>query len=507
MENFIDKYVENTPNAGRFIESLRNTGYNNISAIADLVDNSLDADANHIWLSVEPAPGDFRIIIADDGNGMDLHTLDQAMRLGSDTDRNADSDLGKFGMGLITASISMARKLTVISRQNGETFTAIQDLDEIAAEGVFIKTLRPSNDEELATFDLETEKASRGTVIILEKCDRLQNKNINEFCKRISTELGQIFRKFLSSREIFVRGTKISEVDPLWSKHEETEEYSNETFTVQNGDTTENVKVVINAIPEFDQQTNTRYGINQKNQGFYLMRNNREIASGEDLGIFTKHNDLNRLRMEIYFSANLDNEMGVNFTKRDIKPTKSILDKISRITYPQISSFRKRIKSQKAVKGTQDIDHDSAAKNISNKSNILINPKATYTPRVRTGEHPGSRTPTGEGPEHGGQGAEKGPMSKLNCVFELRANGQSGNLFDMEQRGKQVIVYYNIEHPFYQDFIAANKDNKDIVNTIDYLIYSLASAQLINQNRENQGIFDNFNSVFSSNLRTLINQE
>lgn len=500
MQN--SNYQDNTPNAGKLIDSLRNTGYNNIAAIADLIDNSIDAGAHDIWFSIEPTKNNFRITLADNGQGMPEAVLDQAMRLGSDTSRDANSDLGKFGMGLVTASISIGRRLTVITKHNGETITSIQDLDQITETGKFIKELRPATFEEEDFFKHATNKAKSGTVLIIEKCDRIQNPNINSFCKHLSTELGQIFRKFLSARKIYIRGTEIAPVDPLFLDHEDTETFSDETFevTTKSG-TTEAMRIRIVALPEFDQATNARKGINQKNQGFYLMRNNREIASGEDLGIFTKHNTLNRLRIELFFTANLDNEMGVNFTKRNLKPSQSIIDKIHQITYPQISSFKKRIKKAKAADNSENIDHDSAAKNISAKSNILINPIEKFTPRTPFNEHSDA---SGDSPKSG-ENSEKDNIKKMNCEFQLRDDGPGGNLFDMEQIGKRIIIYYNIQHPFYQDFIAANKDNKDIINAIDYLVYSLASAQLINQNQENQVLFDNFNSIFSSNLRSLIN--
>ena len=495
---------ENTPNASKLIDSLRNTGYNNISAVADLVDNSIDAGAESIWFSIEPTKNDFRITLADDGSGMSEHILDEAMRLGSDTERNENSDLGKFGMGLVTASISIGKRLTVITRQDGETLTSIQDLDEIAEMGKFVKELRPATSDEEKIFNRETKKSTHGTVLLIEKCDRIQNTNINELCAQISKQLGQIFRMFLPARKIYVRGTEVKAVDPLFLEAEGTQVYSDETFDVTVGDIKEDVRIRIVALPAYDRDTNRRLGINERTEGFYLLRNNREIAFGEDLGIFTKHNRLNRLRMEIFFSAHLDNEMGVNFQKRDIKPKQAIIDKIQRIAYPQIRSFENRIKRETAAENSEDIDHDSAAKNITAKSNILINPKEKFTPRMRTGEHPGTVKPTGTGAPKSGEGAEKDPAAKMNCEFAFRDFGTSGVLFETEQVGKKVMIFYNVSHPFYQDFIAANKDNKDVINAVDYLVYSLASAQLVNQNQDNQSLFDNFNSIFSSNLRTLI---
>ena len=99
----------NDPNAGRLIESLRYLGYGNYEAVADIVDNAIDAEARHISLRVQQRNNQPQISIADDGIGMTKEVLDQAMRLGSLTTRDLTSDLGKFGMGLVTTPIISKR--------------------------------------------------------------------------------------------------------------------------------------------------------------------------------------------------------------------------------------------------------------------------------------------------------------------------------------------------------------------------------------------------------------
>src|SRR5271170_7359722 len=106
----------NDPNAGRLVESLRYLGYGNYEAIADLLDNSIDADAQHISIRVVQRAGQPLISVADDGTGMTHSILDEAMKLGSLTGRDLNSDLGKFGMGLVTASLSIAKNCHVVTR-------------------------------------------------------------------------------------------------------------------------------------------------------------------------------------------------------------------------------------------------------------------------------------------------------------------------------------------------------------------------------------------------------
>ena len=123
---------DSQPNAGKLINSLRHLGYTNYSAIADLVDNSFDADATFIKIYARQRDNDAEIIIADNGFGMDLAILGQAIRLGSNVDKSEDSDLGKFGMGLCTASLSICKETTVLTRiDGGEFLKAVNDVDEV----------------------------------------------------------------------------------------------------------------------------------------------------------------------------------------------------------------------------------------------------------------------------------------------------------------------------------------------------------------------------------------
>ena len=109
------------PHAGSMLESLRGLGYAPPTALADLVDNSITANSSEVAIHLEWGGPESWIRIVDDGDGMDDAALEAGMRLGASDPRaeRAASDLGRFGLGLKTASFSQARRLTVASRQNG----------------------------------------------------------------------------------------------------------------------------------------------------------------------------------------------------------------------------------------------------------------------------------------------------------------------------------------------------------------------------------------------------
>src|SRR5439155_3117315 len=133
---------ENNPNPARTIESLRSLGYDNYAAVCDIADNSYDSEAQTVWVGVARSGGDFVISVADNGSGMDPETLDQALRLGSLTKRDEKVDLGKYGMGLVTASMSIARRTTVYTKTaDGEVWFAQTDIDLIKQRDQFVRIL------------------------------------------------------------------------------------------------------------------------------------------------------------------------------------------------------------------------------------------------------------------------------------------------------------------------------------------------------------------------------
>ena len=146
--------IKNHPNAGKLLSSLRNTGYDSsYTAIEDIIDNSIDAGATSVNVAINTVDKDLRIIISDNGSGMLEDVLDQALKLGSATQKDEMSDLGKYGMGLCTASISMAKGLEVITKQvSGEYLYSSQDLDEVVEVDDFVKELRKANKDEIALF-------------------------------------------------------------------------------------------------------------------------------------------------------------------------------------------------------------------------------------------------------------------------------------------------------------------------------------------------------------------
>src|SRR5206468_12696838 len=146
--------LDNPPNARRTMEALREMGYDSYASILDIIDNSIDAQASVIRIEIAEQRGDVLITIDDDGSGMDEETLSEALRLGSDTERDP-GDLGKFGMGLVTASIGLSQRVEVLTKEaDGILCCGGFDLEEIAAQNLFVKWIGKGGFDEESKFGL-----------------------------------------------------------------------------------------------------------------------------------------------------------------------------------------------------------------------------------------------------------------------------------------------------------------------------------------------------------------
>ncbi len=505
----MEQYRSNHPNAAKLISSLRNTGYDSYAAVEDIIDNSIDAHARSIKVVVEHEKKDLRITIADNGTGMSEAVLDEALKLGSITDKEEVSDLGKFGMGLCTASISMARKLEVITREKGaEHLYSCQDLDIIIKLDEFKKIGPDRATKDQAQFfkDLAGE---HGTVIVLSNIDRLSDTNTAQFASKLSRDIGRIYRKFIEAGIDFsVNGKKVELIDPLLLTNKGTKVYSDEVYDLPEtatGAKNEKIRVKIALLPDSSSEEARLNGWNVRNQGFYVLRNNREIAAGESLDVFSKHNDFNRLRMELSFSATLDNEMGVRFSKDGVEPNQVIADFLKQEIGGQVKSIRSMLLKNKRSEDSVGVDHTSSEAVIAQKAKLLITPEAQVEkrgPRKETREA-AATTPQSTKDRENFRQTRTSPKG-LGARFETAAMGKEGTLYETYQEGKIIIIRWNTDHPFYDRVILANRDSKDIISAIDYLIFALASAELKNSNDDNVELMANLKSVMSTNLRSLL---
>lgn len=512
--------TDNTPNAAKLLSSLRQLDYSSSSAICDIVDNSIDAGADVIRISLigEGKKNVQRIEIWDNGFGMDSQTLNQAMRLGSDTQKNPQYDLGRYGMGLVTASISIGERLEVISRKDGLTHGAVQDLDRIRETNRFVMQLEMLKASEAKDFynslqlqvpkfdkDSKPVPVENGTVVIIEKIDRWQWIQISASERHLAETLGQVFRKFIKAgRKIFINDTEVKPIDPI---HDHAPQLLAEDYIAVEG---EKIEIKLYEIVDEGRQINDHKGRNITNQGFYVLRNNREIATGLSFGLWTKHGDFNFFRAELSYPGSLDEIVNAGFTKQNINPkiNQSVYDKLKALVSPHLKQIKNRAKKRQEDNREKKEDYSDIEKYITQKAHLLKTPQASIEKRDPKVNESKTKAPpaSASGPRLDITKRKHVDLSSLKVSFRTKSLDKAGVLYIAEMEKDVTVIYWNVDHPFYVDFIIPHEEDKDVLNPICFLIYSLASAELRSKvNSDSEDIIENIRADLSQNLRVLMN--
>ena len=312
------KTVSAAPKAAMLIESMRDIGYDLEAALADVIDNAITAGATTVRLLTSDEAGSFRIAVLDDGCGMDASELISAMTMGSRNplDERDDEDLGRFGLGLKTASFSQCRRLTVVSCRDGVASGATWDLDYVAEVDDWLLTIP----DDAAEVPWASELGETGTLVLWEKLDRLvdgsafsktfdQERHLVERLDDARQHLELVFHRFLAGEhparkiEITLNGSPLEAFDPFNSNHPATQWGPIEKMRVDG----EVVTLRACTLPHFSKVTQSQWdcyggrGGYLKSQGFYLYRANRLIIHGTWFGLArqTILTQLSRVRIDM----------------------------------------------------------------------------------------------------------------------------------------------------------------------------------------------------------------
>lgn len=328
--------VEPRPDA--LVESLRAFGYNLQTAIADLVDNSITANSSHIGIELFWDGPDSWIRIADNGDGMNEGALVEAMRPGtrSPLEDRPLKDLGRFGLGLKTASFSQCRRLTVRSKAKGaKETTRCWNLDFVqkAKKWALLKSPHDATSEEALSAGLPD--AATGTVVLWEALDRVVGGERRDdveaqrhFLLKIDAvveHLGMVFHRFLSQPRpirIKVNGTPVKPWDPFLADHPATQVQPEADF----GNRDRKITVQPYILPhesklkaEAHQAAAGSKGWNA-HQGFYIYRNRRLLSAGEWLGFYRQEEHYKLARIQVDIPNTLDSDWKIDVRKAHAHP-------------------------------------------------------------------------------------------------------------------------------------------------------------------------------------------
>ena len=511
------------PDAARVMEGLRDTGYDFNTAIADIVDNSIAADATKVEINILLAPDQsITVYIADNGCGMGHNELHNAMRYGSNKRPDAAS-LGKFGLGLKTASTAFCKCLSVVSRDTGseEVLKAQWDLDYIVEKNNWLLRWPDVTDDELDMLDSAAD-GGHGTLVVWEKVDRLMRQyssmtHANKALKRIEESLrfhlAMTYQMFLdhnctaaSNVDITLNGTPVVFWDPFCSKIEGTDVLLDikQDIDLPDGTTAplELRAYVLPGINSFKTQADKEYArVSNDRQGFYVYRENRLIHYGDWMGMFSKEPHGSLLRVFLSFDHKLDEYLNVDIKKSRILMDDGLYNSIKNaISAPRREAdtrYRNGMKKNVAKQGEDA--HSQSNNNIDSKagsieaSRVKITDAAankveitnsqgtfTHTLSIRTSTKPGQYRVI--------------PVPSID----------DGLLWNPCMTDGKKGVELNQSHPYYLKVYQPVLDKANLVTGMDALLWALAEAELSTFNDETREQYEDMRIQVSRCLRKLV---
>jgi hypothetical protein len=357
------------PNAPVLIESMRSIGYSLESAVADLVDNSISAKASTVRIRFCPY-GNPNVAILDDGEGMSGDRLTEAMRHGScnPLDIRSGTDLGRFGLGLKTASLSQCRKLTVVSLREGELSARCWDLDLIAERKAWVLAA-PDDLYEIRQMPLveDLDSQGHGTVVIWQGLDRLGagessiETALGEKMDRTRDHLSVVFHRYISGEPglsaiaLSINDNPINPIDPFLMRNPATQRMYDEDFSVDG----QPIHVQPFILPHISRLSAEDMAIAggeeglRRNQGFYVYRNRRLIIWGTWFQL-ARQRELSKLaRVRVDIPNTLDHLWTLDIKKSGAHPPEEVRRNLKR-TVDRIAEGSRRTYTYRGRRTNKD---------------------------------------------------------------------------------------------------------------------------------------------------------
>lgn len=502
----------------RFIQSTRDSGYKSTSsAIAELVDNAIQADADKIAIEIgsDQGVGEITVRIVDNGVGMTAATLIQALRFGGSSRYGNRSGLGRFGMGLPNASLSQAKRVTAITWQKRDS--AIQsylDVDEIAS-GELSSVPRP---ERVSAAVIRTlPNSSSGTVILWEKCDRLDNRRISTLERKLASSLGKMFRHYLwGGISITINGEAVEPRDPLLirgcSKSPGAtlfgEEVALEVYSDASGAGASGiVKIRFSELPVkrwqgLSNEEKRQLGISN-GAGISIVRSGREV----DFGWFflngkRRENYDDWWRCEICFEPVLDDAFGITHTKQQIRPQEFLIEAISPFVETTAKALNSRVRQS-------HFDSKVEAQTVT-AVDIASKRDSELKPLQRSGRKADRENFEGLAKRHAGLNSPK-ETQKRGTIYHILEDDLDGAIFYKPVVGdSEVCAVINPRHSFYKQFYRpimetahATGDNGQ-ASLLQLVLLAAARAEATFISAGDRKAIEAFRAEWSSVLETLL---
>lgn len=486
----------------RFIQATRDSGYRGTgSALAELVDNALEAGATRIHIRIEPEPGGngngesaLRVEVVDNGSGMDRQTLRQALRFGGSSRFNSRRSLGRYGMGLPNSSLSQARRVDVCSwtREKGPALASYLDVDEITG-GTLTQVPQPV--EVPVPEDVADLGFASGTIVSWRRCDRLDHRRASTIETKLAPFLGRVFRHFLwRGVSIDVNRKKVVPIDPLFL-HERSLTRGGRAFaeplqydvsialadgrTIRGPVVARFSELPVDKWHALSNDEKQRMGV-LKRAGVSVVRAGREIDYGWFfMGDKRKENYDDWWRCEVSFGPELDEAFGITHTKQQIHPRAELnqvlapdMEAVAKALNRRVRCAHERLRSATLT--------DRSERIAASKEELLPRlPKPKLSPAGKrlfdelAQSHP-ELLSKGDGASAPGGG------TRYTLVEQASPNAR---FFRTHRRNGHIVVALNTDHPFYSRVYKPLRDREDAVavdlrGQLELVLLSLARAEV-----------------------------
>lgn len=543
--------ITSLPAAKRTLNALRDIGYDINSAIADIVDNSLSrGKASNVYINFDYNKDyEFFLYIFDDGNGMTSSTLEESMRIGSNNDEYEKNDLSKYGMGLKTASMSQAMKLTVLSKYHGSPVSGYSwDLHHVNESNKWeilkhtsdeIKLIQENVLENSKEVNKQLFDTKSWTLVLWNDLLEFQ-KNFESYPSRnsglsfyfkilesIKTYLRLVFSRFIDGENgakktnIFLNREKLNALDPFCRKEEHTSELplsdSNGNFKIN--DSLPPIKIhryilptnpaktgdfIFSSVEAWEDAKGTKSW--NEAQGYYVYRNNRLISWGgwfktksndehdklarASIDLTSEHDELFTLdvkKTKIQFPEELKNHLKDNVNSKFIAEAKKRYNGSERSRNEIVNVVRE--KSKKVSHLASELvreDSISVTKNEDDKSLVIKNKFGDKISEDMTYKL-----------LEAGQKIISMPFAEEDKLFWKMVPNPFNEF--------QVLV--NTEHPFYEKVYGDSEKDKKITAIMDAFLFTMSFIELKCITNNNELLFDQMKEVASSVLAKFVDEK
>lgn len=510
------------PDPARVMEGLRDTGYNFNTAAADIIDNSIAAKATKVDISINLDPAqNITVLFADNGCGMNQEELLNAMKYGSRERKNAAS-LGKFGLGLKTASTAFCRSLSVVSRGNDNVIRKVQwDLDHIVEVGDWELLLPDVSEDDRAVLE-DTCGDGTGTLVVWDKIDRLlQNSrtparnSLRRIEEQLRFHISIVYQRFLDKKdrrapdvEITLNGRTVDPWDPFCSSEPNASVLGQNQIEIESTDESVQGKLFIKSvlIPRKEEFSSVAAAdlakIQNSMQGFYIYRENRLIHYGDWMGMFMNEPHETLLRVELSFDHNLDKAFSIDIKKSRILLNEDIFDEIKNRILPaprRAADERYRQGTQKKAAEVSKTAHDAANRNIEQKAHSVEQSKITVT-NLEKGEVEISNK----------NGVTKSTLTiktsgdENKCRVIPVPDLEAGVLWKPALYDEKHAVEINTSHPYYQKIYLPVISQSVMVTGMDALLWALSEAEYATYSDETKEAYEDLRIYVSQFLKKLV---